>query len=279
MATIGQQSTKEMSWLPEQHEEQLQLAFRIIDNSFKGKVHSLEQEIRALRLTNEDNTAQLTTLKKKNSNLECELLESHQRSQQLAEENKELFKTVSQLKKQIFRLEDLKKKVMSSLNDEEQAGQDDTSAAVYMSDDYLRSAVPITATMNSQARSTNFNQSFQAQPNPGQNSVNHNNNSQSNSFINAPLSPTGQQNASQDQFLNNNRSTSPTHGSVDGRMFFRSARARLSYEAFNAFLANIKRLNNHQQTRDETLEEAKKIFGGENEDLYRDFVQLLNRHA
>eukprot|EP00397_Hematodinium_sp_SG-2012_P045214 GEMP01050707.1.p1 GENE.GEMP01050707.1~~GEMP01050707.1.p1 ORF type:complete len:141 (+),score=35.70 GEMP01050707.1:124-546(+) len=122
---------REMSWLPEQHEEQLQLAFRIIDNSFKGKVHSLEQEIRALRLTTDDNAHQLSTLKKKNSNLESELMESHQRSQQMAEENKELFKTVSQLKKQIMRLEDLKKKVMSSLTDEEHQSQDDSNAAVH----------------------------------------------------------------------------------------------------------------------------------------------------
>lgn len=38
----------EMTWLPEQHEEQLQLGFRIIDNAFKNKIHGLEQEIRAL---------------------------------------------------------------------------------------------------------------------------------------------------------------------------------------------------------------------------------------
>lgn len=42
------ESGKEMTWLPEQHEEQLQLGFRIIDNAFKNKIHGLEQEIRAL---------------------------------------------------------------------------------------------------------------------------------------------------------------------------------------------------------------------------------------
>merc|ERR550514_930016 len=30
---------------------------------------------------------------------------------------------------------------------------------------------------------------------------------------------------------------------IDGKQFFRQARSRLSYESFNAFLANIKRLN------------------------------------
>jgi hypothetical protein len=73
-------------------------------------------------------------------------------------------------------------------------------------------------------------------------------------------------------------SGSPASG-VDGKQFFRNARARISYESFNAFLANIKRLNSHQQTRDETLEEARRIFGNEHQDLYTEFVQLLNRNA
>merc|ERR1719387_1322630 len=66
---------------------------------------------------------------------------------------------------------------------------------------------------------------------------------------------------------------------VDGKQFFRMARSQLSYEAFNEFLANIKRLNNQQQTREETLEEAKRIFGLNLAHLYNDFEQLLNRHT
>lgn len=258
-----------MSWLPEQHEDQLQLAFRIIDNSFKSKVHSMEHEIRTLRLTTEDSAQQMAGLKKKNSNLECELMESHQRSQQLAEENKELFKTVSQLKKQILRLEELKKKVMSSLTDEESQSQDDTTAVVYMSDDYLRSAVPITSNLDAQTRNSmpthiSMQNSFSSSPGAGP------------SGGSPSMRITSPDRGAQE----GGRATSPSGSSqVDGRMFFRTARRRLSYEAFNAFLSNIKRLNNHQQTRDETLEEAKKIFGPEHDDLYRDFVLLLNRHA
>eukprot|EP00971_Amphidinium_carterae_P099135 1960387-Amphidinium_carterae.1 len=66
---------------------------------------------------------------------------------------------------------------------------------------------------------------------------------------------------------------------VDGKAFFRTARSRLSYEAFNQFLASIKRLNNQQQSREDTLDEARLIFGVENQDLYRDFESLLNRHG
>merc|ERR1719420_2325468 len=66
---------------------------------------------------------------------------------------------------------------------------------------------------------------------------------------------------------------------IDGKQFFRVARSQLSYEAFNEFLSNIKRLNNQQQTREETLEEARRIFGPGLAHLYNDFEQLLNRHT
>lgn len=65
---------------------------------------------------------------------------------------------------------------------------------------------------------------------------------------------------------------------VDGKEFFRQARNRLSYEQFSAFLSNIKELNAHRQTREETLRKADEIFGAENKDLYASFDSLLSRH-
>ncbi|MCO5614274.1 hypothetical protein L7F22_068552 [Adiantum nelumboides] len=65
---------------------------------------------------------------------------------------------------------------------------------------------------------------------------------------------------------------------VDGKEFFRQARNRLSYEQFSAFLANIKELNAHRQSREETLRKADEIFGVENKDLYQSFDGLLSRH-
>ena len=56
-------------------------------------------------------------------------------------------------------------------------------------------------------------------------------------------------------------------GKVDGKEFFRQARARLSYEKFSQFLSNIKELNAHKQTRQETLARASEIFGDANADL------------
>lgn len=53
-------------------------------------------------------------LQRKNSALEVELVESHQRAQTLSDENRELFKTVQNLRKQLMRLEGLKKKALES---------------------------------------------------------------------------------------------------------------------------------------------------------------------
>ncbi|KAL2339102.1 hypothetical protein Fmac_013548 [Flemingia macrophylla] len=66
---------------------------------------------------------------------------------------------------------------------------------------------------------------------------------------------------------------------VDGKEFFRQVRNRLSYEQFGAFLANVKELNSHKQTKEETLRKADEIFGAENNDLYIIFEGLINRNV
>ncbi|THU56952.1 hypothetical protein C4D60_Mb11t22630 [Musa balbisiana] len=65
---------------------------------------------------------------------------------------------------------------------------------------------------------------------------------------------------------------------VDGKEFFRQVRSRLSYEQFSAFLSNVKELNAHKQTREETLRKAGEIFGPENKDLYAIFEGLITRN-
>ncbi|XP_027165568.1 uncharacterized protein At4g15545-like isoform X1 [Coffea eugenioides] len=66
---------------------------------------------------------------------------------------------------------------------------------------------------------------------------------------------------------------------VDGKEFFRRVRSRLSYEQFGAFLANVKELNSHKQTKEETLQKADEIFGPENKDLYAIFEGLITRNV
>lgn len=272
--------------LPEQHEDQLQLGFRIIQNSFKNKVHALEQELKGLKLNNEEQKNQSAALQRKNSALEVELVESHQRAQQLAEENKELFRTVQQLRKRIDVLEDLKKKVQVSLQAEATAEVEGENNKLYLNDDYMKGSMPLTMAavqgdpgpyssgvhgdalrgMPGHGMQPLGMQMGQPAPSYGQNP----------SPI-TPPPPVG------DRSNFGGAAASPAMGgsanSVDGKQFFRMARSQLSYEAFNEFLANIKRLNNQQQTREETLEEARRIFGPNLANLYTDFEQLLNRHT
>ncbi|KDP40056.1 hypothetical protein JCGZ_02054 [Jatropha curcas] len=66
---------------------------------------------------------------------------------------------------------------------------------------------------------------------------------------------------------------------VDGKEFFRQVRSRLSYEQFGAFLANVKELNSHKKTKEETLRKADEIFGPENKDLYVIFEGLITRNV
>ncbi|KAG6473136.1 uncharacterized protein At4g15545-like isoform X1 [Zingiber officinale] len=74
------------------------------------------------------------------------------------------------------------------------------------------------------------------------------------------------------------RSISGRTPRVDGKEFFRQARSRLSYEQFGAFLANIKELNAHRQSREETLRKAEEIFGTKDRDLFLSFQGLLSRN-
>ncbi|EIE24881.1 hypothetical protein COCSUDRAFT_28432 [Coccomyxa subellipsoidea C-169] len=65
---------------------------------------------------------------------------------------------------------------------------------------------------------------------------------------------------------------------LDGKEFFRRARARLATEPFARFLAAIKELNSGQRTRGDTLRLARDVFGPRDADLYTAFEALLNRH-
>lgn len=241
----------------------MQLGIRIITSAFQNKMHSLEQEIRGLRLTCEEQRQNVSGLQKKNSSLEVELVEIHQRSQQLAEENKELFKSVGSLRKQIGRLEHLKQAVLSSIQDDQAQEAELGDTRVLMSDEFLRGATPLTAADMGFGPSTAASTS---RPGPalGTSPL-----GSANPPREAPYDGAGAAQASA-------ATGSPV---IDGKQFFRQARSRLSYEAFNLFLASIKRLNNQQQTREETLEEARRIFGTELQDLYKDFEGLLNRHG
>lgn len=241
---MTQQST-DLSWLPSDAEEQLALAFRIISNAYKTRVQSLEAENKVLRHQLEEKQTQLLGVQKKLSNCEVSCIEGHHRQTQLSEENKNLISAVKKLQKDIQRLESLKQAVLNSIHDGDR--EEDTSGKLYLSGDYFQTAAPITMQeisgdspgSDAFSRFTRGNQDFQMQ----------------------------------------NQSSPGSVGVVDGKHFFKTARSRLTYEQFNRFLNEIKKLNAHQQTRDETLDHSLEIFGDNHHELYEEFKQLLNKHS
>jgi len=236
--------------LPQDHEEQHQLGHRIIHAAFHGHKSKMDNEIRALRLQVEEQREKLAAMQKKNSSLEVELVESHQRSQQLAEENKELFKTVGSLRKQIGRLEHLKAAVLSSIQDDAEKEADMGDTRAFMTDEYLRSATPLTT------EALGFGGGMST---PG--------------YGGGIATPKGI------GMAGGGGAAQHSPGAIapaDGKAFFRQARSRLPQDSFNQFLASIKRLNNQAQSREDTLLEARQLFGAQNEDLYLQFENLLN---
>lgn len=72
--------------------------------------------------------------------------------------------------------------------------------------------------------------------------------------------------------------TSGTTAAPTGKDFFRSARARLSPEAYARLLQSIKDLNAHLVRAPQVLDEAQAIFGAAHADLYAQFEALLSSH-
>jgi len=238
--------------MPSDHADQHDLGYRMMQAAFHGHKGKAESEVRALKLQVEEQREKLAALQKKNSSLEVELVESHQRSQQLAEENKELFKTVGSLRKQIGRLEHLKAAVLSSIQDdaEKEAEMGDTRG--FSHESYLQQATPMTA------QAMGLGSGMQT---PGYSPGGYTPHS-TKSHGHGHGTPGGHQ--------------TPGDAPIDGKQFFRQARGRMPQESFNQFLASIKRLNNQQQSREDTLNEARQLFGPQNQDLYESFEHLLN---
>merc|ERR1719433_2308805 len=107
-------------------------------------MNTLQQEINACRLTSEEQRQTVATLLTRNSQLESDLVEVRQRSQQFLEENKGLSRTLLSLKKQVGRLEHLRQAVLSSIKDDEAHEAEVGDSRALMSDEYLRNSTPLT---------------------------------------------------------------------------------------------------------------------------------------
>ncbi|CBZ50910.1 hypothetical protein NCLIV_039850 [Neospora caninum Liverpool] len=214
-STTASTAGTDLSWLPSDAEEQLALGFRIVSNAYKTRYGVLQ---------------------KKHSSLEVQLIESTQRGNQLAEENKQLVATIKKLHRDILRLESLKKAVLNSIQ-EDHSDADESSHKYYAPEDMLQTAAP--RTMSEINGVDDMGTAFLSKLNSAEGP-----------FLAAP---------------------NPSTGTVN-------ARSRMSYENFNLFLANIKKLNSHQQDREETLRNAQRLFGEGNRDLFEEFKVMINRH-
>ncbi|KAJ3107132.1 hypothetical protein HDU97_004825 [Phlyctochytrium planicorne] len=65
--------------------------------------------------------------------------------------------------------------------------------------------------------------------------------------------------------------------SVDGREFFRNARAVLSYDEFTSLLTNVKAYNAREQSKHRTLENLHGLLGDKHKQIFEQFERLLSR--
>jgi hypothetical protein len=247
------------SYLPDEAEDKIQYAFRMILEAHRGKAMTSETEIRSLRQTMEELKIANANLTKKYAAAEREIMEQQHRNQVLTKDNESLAIANRQLMQRCDKYKRIQQTFSEAL---ENSGHEDDlvvnptsiSQTSILSGEYR----PAFASLSSSGTT----------PTPAVSLV-----------VAAPplasMSPKtsgGQQEkpaASSNSFDSNGK---------DGKQFFRVVRTRLPFESFNAFLSIIKKLNAHEFTREVAVEEAKKIFGSENMDLLGDFQSLISRH-
>lgn len=62
----------------------------------------------------------------------------------------------------------------------------------------------------------------------------------------------------------------------DSKHFFKNVKARLPEDKFNEFLLNVKRLNSKVQNKGDTLINVARLFGKDNDDLFKQFDAIVN---
>ncbi|KAF4662442.1 hypothetical protein FOL47_006232 [Perkinsus chesapeaki] len=311
------QSNKRTVQLPDSQDECLGVGIKIIQNAYMSKVQALEHEVRALRLSlDQEKAAHMQTQKRCNA-LDVDLIDMRQTAKKMQEENRNLVQNLRSQNQQLEHYERLKQTLVGSLDsfqsESSRLGNEGdsgyTDPRFLRQESYLQGIAPMAASdapppmcttpVGSASMYGGFtgasNNNQHHQYNFGGNSSNFHNSSSSQGIIppHSKTSPVNNSNASISGIgmLNNNNKNedsamadvsgdSAGGRGIDGKSFFKVARSRLSYETFNKFLASIKRLNAQEQSIDATLSDVKKIFdedGTDNDDLYSDFASLINK--
>nr|CAD1829159.1 unnamed protein product [Ananas comosus var. bracteatus] len=282
--------------LPSDPFEQLDVARKITSIALAGRVSRLESEAARLRqrLAEKDDLvadlrAQLETLDASLADLSHQLAQAQEEKETLLSENASLSNTVKKLNRDISKLEGFKKTLMQSLKEEEenpQVGAPRVKVSDTASFSTVSSAGESDAGLPTSRTSSTPNQLSESGSPTSEDSVAYvetDGSKQSRAHVlSTSLGGTPRltpPDSPQDGILSHSQpqGTCLTKGRtrVDGKEFFRQVRSRLSYEHFSAFLSNVKELNAHKQTREETLRKAEEIFGPDNKDLYTIFEAWL----
>ncbi|PNW86830.1 hypothetical protein CHLRE_02g097300v5 [Chlamydomonas reinhardtii] len=303
--------TEVLSVLPVDPFAQLELAARITQHALASKAQQLEQEGQQLRESLVQKQNHIKMLERRVSTLELELQDMAAKSKQAVEEAHRLqseksllAETVKRLHKEVARLDAFKKNLLNHLNSEDEPGLEPSVAAADVAGERLVSEVlssiskppppqmgvggayglrgMATAAATPAFPSTSGRPLYGAStPQAGQ-----------------PPAASGPPYAAMTGMGMPAQAPPPStyatphphaqYGAapgspprVDGKEFFRQARAQLSYEQFSQFLHQIKELNAGRQTREETLRRAKDIFGmhGAGPEMYMMFEALLSRQS
>ncbi|BBM98549.1 hypothetical protein Mp_1g14350 [Marchantia polymorpha subsp. ruderalis] len=286
--------------LPSDPYEQLDLARRITAMAVAERLSKLEGETGKLRAKLAEKDLIITDLNDRVIDAETTLQETTARlssaldeQAKLTNERNLLVNTVKKLNRDVAKLETFKRTLMQSLQEDDDGGHKSSEYGGHAS---------VAALVASEAKKTPNSDSWMNNRGHMWNEDNDSENlsqggapapadlgvpaagsperppPQESSKVPLPLSLPSSRSTTAPNSPPNVNSTPGRTPRVDGKEFFRQARNRLSYEQFSAFLANIKELNAHRQTREETLRKADKTFGPDNKDLYIAFDGLLSRH-
>ncbi|KAK9830905.1 hypothetical protein WJX81_003248 [Elliptochloris bilobata] len=283
--------------LPANPGEQLRLAHAISCHAYAGRVAALESEVGRLRRAAADRSSHVRTLETRLTSLQLELQDALDKARaqdeaavRLAAEKKALVETVRRQAQSVARLDAFRRNLLATL----QTSPDGNDALGEEGNDALGEEVSADASADRLVRDAlsranaalppaqppartprcphdpdalherTHERIYEAEEDGGYASEGADSGGLTKSGSTSPPPPLGGAGARGER--------------LDGKEFFRRARARLSNEHFAAFLQAIKELNSGRQTRDETLAAARGIFGPANPDLYASFDGLLSRH-
>lgn len=246
-------------------EDKIQYAFRMILEAHRGRSMTSDNEIRSLRQTIEELKSANSNLTKKYAAAEREIMEQQHRNQVLSKDNETLAMTNRQLLQRCEKYKRIQQTFSEAL---ENSGHEDDlpsmptiTSSEYRSTAFSSSSLPTPSALTTMPSS--------AAPPP----VSH----MSPKTTHAPVERSNS-NGTSSAAAPSGATTSFDSNGKDGKQFFRVVRTRLPFESFNSFLSIIKKLNSHEYSREVAVEEAKKIFGQENQDLLGDFQALISRH-